>query len=168
MLIAETSESQAAIPRDVAAMGGECYAEVDGPRCIALLPDTGHAPPSWKPTRARMLFAGGRYGGDAGDWLFRVGLWVPTSHRAELLAWYEQEHLPILLDYPSWEGCRFVEVRIATGLQFIALHQLAEREALNSPSRARSRDTPWFHRLKQHAWFDQAFTRVLYRRPTAP
>jgi hypothetical protein len=104
----------------------------------------------------------------AGEWLFRVGLWVPREHRDEFLSWYEQEHLPILLECAAWDGCRFVEVPNATGCQFFALHQLADRAALASAERARSRATRWFADLKQFAWFDEPFSRVLYRRVALP
>jgi hypothetical protein len=46
----------------------------------------------------------------------------------------------------------------------MALHQLADRAALSSPERSRSRATPWFLRLARHDWFDGPFTRTLYRR----
>ena len=115
-------------------------------------------------TAAKTLFSSGRFGRDGGDWLFHVGLWTPADFREEFLAWYSIEHLPILLECPTWDGCRFVEQQVADGCQFYAMHQLAERSALDSEQRKASRDTAWFKRLKAHDWFDEAFTRALYRR----
>lgn len=114
--------------------------------------------------QVELLFAGGTYGERGGEWLFCVALWTPRDFRAEFVAWYECEHMPILLESPIWGGCRFVEQQVADGCQFFALHQLASKSALDSQERKRSRSTPWFHRLAKNAWFDGAFSRVLYRR----
>jgi hypothetical protein len=112
--------------------------------------------------RVNPLFSGGKVGPNAGDYLFMVGIWLPTAGCAEFLDWYRNEHLPILLECPAWNGCRFVEPSVPDGHQFYALHQLKDRSALESEQRQRSRATPWFMRLKQHAWFDEKFTRQLY------
>jgi hypothetical protein len=114
--------------------------------------------------RMQLLFTDGRYGRAAGDWLFYVGLWTPQDFRNEFLAWYRLEHLPILLESSLWDGCRFVEQKIGEGCQFYAMHQLADKGALDSIERKRSRATPWFKRLSMHPWFDGAFTRTLCRR----
>lgn len=147
--------------------GCELFRKTEARGLLALLPEAGGEWAGWTLDPVEPLFGAGRHGEAGGEWLFRVGLWVPREHREEFLAWYEQEHLPILLECPSWDGCRFVEAEDATGCRFIALHQLADRAALSSPERARSRATPWFARLKQFAWFDEPFTRVLYRRVAA-
>jgi hypothetical protein len=112
--------------------------------------------------RINPLFSGGKVGANAGDYLFMVGIWVPQAAHAEFLDWYRNEHLPILLECPTWNGCRFVERPVSDGHQFYALHQLEDRSALQSDQRRRSRATPWFMRLKQHPWFDEKFTRQLY------
>ena len=117
--------------------------------------------------RVELRFTGGRYGADAGSWLFYVGLWAPDDYRDEFLAWYKLEHLPILLESPLWDGCRFVEEKVERGAQFYALHQLADRRALDSAERKHSRATPWFKRLATQAWFDGAFKRTLCRRMPA-
>lgn len=114
--------------------------------------------------RVDVLFTGGRYGKKGGEWLFWVGLWTPREYRSEFVAWYECEHMPILLECSLWDGCRFVEQQVAEGCQFYALHQLSAKAALDSEERKRSRSTPWFERLTKNAWFDGAFSRVLCRR----
>ncbi len=110
------------------------------------------------------LFTGGMYGPPAGPFLFHVALWTPEDFRNEFLAWYECEHLPMLLEADGWDGCRFVEERVDDGCLFHALHQLRERSALDSDARKRSRATPWFARLAKNSWFDSGFKRTLYRR----
>lgn len=111
-----------------------------------------------------LLFAGGTSGARGGRYLFRVGLWTPSTERDEFLSWYEKEHLPMLLECAAWGGCRFVEAPSPEGCQFYALHQLVEKSALESNERRASRATPWFYKLKRHDWFDAGFTRQLYVR----
>jgi hypothetical protein len=112
----------------------------------------------------KKLFDGGRFGKSGGDWLFCVALWTPDDYRNEFLAWYQTEHLPIMLECPAWDGCRFLEGKVSSGCQFYALHQLSDKKALDSQERKRSRSTPWFKRLAKNGWFDGAFQRTLYRR----
>ncbi len=144
--------------------GSEVYRRDDASGLI-VLSSGGVAPPGAAAVRElQLLFAGGRYGKDAGDWLFAVGLWTPGEWRDEFLAWYRVEHLPMLLECPIWDGCRFVEQRVTDGCQFFALHQFADRAALDSDHRMRSRATHWFARLARNDWFDRGFTRTLCRR----
>jgi hypothetical protein len=91
-------------------------------------------------------------------------LWTPQDFRKEFLAWYKVEHLPMLLECPIWDGCRFVEQDVERGCQFYALHQLSDKAALDSDARKRSRSTPWFNRLAKNGWFDAGFRRTLCRR----
>jgi len=142
----------------------ELFVEAQGHGYLALLSDARSDEAAWTFTPVELLFAHGHHGPNAGEWLFCVGLWVPTDKRREFLRWYEYDHLPILLQCPTWDGCRFVEAPASQGCQFYALHQLSERSALESPERARSRAGPTFDRLKRFSWFDGPFTRTLYRR----
>ena len=139
----------------------ETFASVDDDKGLIILhSDREIDHPSIVPIN--LLFSGGKVGSNAGDYLFMVGLGVPAAACAEFLDWYRNEHLPILLECPTWNGCRFVERPVSEDHQFYALHQLEDRTALQSEQRQRSRTTPWFIRLKQHPWFDEQFTRQLY------
>lgn len=166
MLIAQSAAGENAARAFARAHPAACelFAEVDAERYLAIVPGPLRDEPNWTFTIVTPLFDGGTQGPTAGEWLFHVGFHVPTQDRDDFLAWYRGEHLPILLECAAWGGCRFVEARAATGCQFFALHQLRDRDALASPERARSRATPWFERLKRNAWFDEPFTRTLYRR----
>jgi len=142
----------------------EAFAQIEGLGALLLYSCAAPARSAGITIHTEMLFARGRYGRRAGSHLFRVGLRVPWDFRDEFLAWYEIEHLPILLQCAQWDGCRFVEAASSESCQFYALHQLKSPDALDSPQRKASRSTPWFRRLAQHVWFDAPFTRVLYRR----
>lgn len=147
------------------AAGAELFLRDDGQGSMIVCgSDDAKASGAIAEKRMQVLFTGGKYGRDGGDWLFYVGLWTPADFRDEFLAWYEREHLPILLECPLWDGCRFVEQPIDRGYQFYAMHQLSDKAALDSAERKRSRSTPWFRRLSVHSWFDGAFTRTLCRR----
>ena len=143
----------------------EHYVEQRGNRSLFIVDREAPRTPDEQPVR--LLFSSGRVGRAAGPWLFHVALWTPADFRDEFLAWYSVEHLPILLECRLWDGCRFVETSVVDGCQFYALHQLADVAALESRQRKVSRSTPWFVRLKEHDWFDEAFVRTLYRRASA-
>jgi hypothetical protein len=156
--------------------GAEYFTRVDGDGAVELIDGDGAvelidgdaAPSVPGEMQATTLFTGGDFGARGGSWLFMVGLWTPADFRDEFVAWYRVEHMPILLECPLWDGCRFVETPAGGdtgGCQFYSLHQLNDRAALDSEQRQRARSTPWFHRLSKNDWFDGAFTRTLYRRP---
>ena len=171
MLIRESSITDPATVCEFGAggaAGAECFVRHDGAGSVVLSSTADVGPRADVVDRlVQVLFSGGRHGPDGGPWLFYVGLWTPDDDRAEFLAWYRWEHLPILLENPLWDGCRFVEEKTTRGAQFHALHQLADKAALDSAERRHSRSTPWFSRLSQRAWFDGAFTRSLCRRLNA-
>ena len=166
MLLFETFSDDPSAERAAAvacAGDAETFAREEKRGYLVLCPraETGALPGA---RRINLLIAAGLCGPRAGPYLFKVGLWVPTEYRTEFLAWYEVDHLPILLECPTWDGCRLVEEEAEAGCQFHALHQLAEPSALNSREREHSRTTPWFMRLKRNEWFDEPFDRKLYRR----
>jgi hypothetical protein len=169
MLFSEYKTADAAeLRRNVAGCGqAEIYVRDgdDGAVVISEAKEAGKLPAAKKFVSR---FSGGRFGDAGGPWLFHVGLWTPSDYRDEFLAWYEVEHLPMLLECPVWDGCRFVEEAAQDGCQFHALHQFSDAKALDSEERRRSRSTPWFNRLSKNDWFDGAFKRTLYRRVSHP
>lgn len=129
-----------------------------------ILCQGGEAPDGVLERRLTPLSSGGRFGPDAGSWVFRVGIWTPEDWRTEFCAWYQIDHAPILLECPVWDGYQLFETAAAQGCQFYVLHHLSDRAALDSEERRRSRATPWFKRLARNEWFDGPFERVLSRR----
>jgi hypothetical protein len=166
MLIVEF-EKATAPPRVEAKNGSiEWYSREDGDGLLAVTNERTIDAPSGKTHAVTPLFTLGEYGAAAGPHLFYLALRVPEDYRNEFLAWYESEHLPMLLEAKGWDGCRFVEEPVNDGLLFHALHQLRDLSALESAERKRSRATPWFGRLAKNAWFDSGFVRSIYRRIT--
>jgi len=87
---------------------------------------------------------------------------VPLDYLYEFDAWFQYEHMPMLLEEPTWYGCEFFRALGASCYSFAALHYV-EPQALKSDARNRSVDTPWWHRLKKHDWFDKQFIRTLMK-----
>ena len=87
---------------------------------------------------------------------------VPLDYLYEFDAWFQYEHMPMLLEEPTWYGCEFFRALGASCYSFVALHYV-EPQALKSDARNRSVDTPWWHRLKKNEWFDKQFVRTLMK-----
>lgn len=143
----------------------ECLRRDDAKGSVVLC-EQGRAPKDVDERRATRLFVAGRYGPDAGPWVFMVGIRTPDDWREELCGWYQYEHGPMLLECPEWQGFQFLEASVESGCQFYVLHRLASRKALESEHRKQSRATPWFRRLARNSWFDGPFERVLVHRMT--
>lgn len=137
----------------------------DGARSVATgmaRPDTasggaGHVSTTW--TGVRTSVFGSRQKGPV---VFMLKYPVPLDYLYEFEAWFQFEHMPMLLEEPTWYGCEFYRALGASCYAFAALHYL-EPQALQSDARNRSVDTPWWHRLKQHEWFDKQFIRTLMK-----
>ncbi len=91
-----------------------------------------------------------------GSFLSVVAFSVPENDVAEFDAWYENEHVPMLLEAPDWLRVRRYRVLDGTGGPWthIAVHELASKEAMESPERARARSGPLRDRLVGRDWFD--------------
>lgn len=166
MLIWETSAVEhkrlEAVARHTSG-AAECLRRDDGKGSLILC-DQGNAPRGVQEKRVSRLFSAGRVGPEAGPWIFMVGIWTPEEWREEFCGWYQYEHGPMLLECPVWQGFHFLEASVESGCQFYVLHRLADKAALDSDERRRSRATPWFKRLSRNKWFDGAFERVLTQR----
>jgi hypothetical protein len=70
--------------------------------------------------------------------------WEPRpGAEADLDAWYAEEHIPRLLAVPGWLRITRYERAGGTGPRFLALHDLADVKAMNSPGHRAATDTPW-------------------------
>lgn len=98
------------------------------------------------------------------DILYPVFFRVPAHRQTEFNAWYEQEHMDMLLSCEYWRMCRRYRIRGANdgGFTHLALHYLTDLRALESPERDRARSTPWRDRLAAEPWFKGEY-RVYYQ-----
>ncbi len=96
--------------------------------------------------------------------LYPVLFSIPQEGEQDFNAWYDEEHLGILLKSPHWPMCRRFKVHSpqAGGWTHLALHYLRDLRALESKERDEARATPWRDRLAKNAWFKGDY-RVLYK-----
>jgi hypothetical protein len=87
--------------------------------------------------------------------LYVVWFAVPPTRMADFDAWYEQDHIPLLMDCPEWLMARRFAIPEGAPGAFtrIALHYLADRSAPDSPARYKARGTAWRAKLAAEPWF---------------
>ena len=146
---------------------GEWYASDGRPGGIRIdRGDAALAPARSDAGRLLTIWAGVRvYRGGSerrGAIVYMLKYPVPLDYLYEFDAWFQYEHMPMLLEEPSWYGCEFFRALGASSYTFAAL-QYVEPHALKSDARNRSVDTPWWHRLCCHEWFDKQFIRTIMK-----
>jgi hypothetical protein len=104
-----------------------------------------------------------------GNALSVVAFAVPPEEAAEFDAWYEQEHVPLLLAAPDWLRVRRYRVLDGEGGPWthIAVHELNGLAVLDSPERARARVGPRRDALAARPWF-AASGRWIYQQLPVP
>lgn len=87
--------------------------------------------------------------------LYPVWFKVPAERLADFDAWYEQDHVPLLLECPEWRCVRRFNVTdgVPGDYNRLALHYLDDESALASPARDKARNTPWRARISAEPWF---------------
>jgi hypothetical protein len=87
--------------------------------------------------------------------LYPVFFTVPEPRLEEFDAWYDQDHVPTLLECPDWLGCRRFDIVSGAPQSFnrLALHYLSDIRALDSDARAKARASEWRARLAEESWF---------------
>jgi hypothetical protein len=87
--------------------------------------------------------------------LYAVLFDVPSPRLQAFDSWYEDEHVPMLLEDPRWLGVRRFDIFDGAPASFnrLALHYLSTRDVLHSDTRKRARETPRRARLAEEAWF---------------
>ena len=105
--------------------------------------------------RAAHADASGASAAIDGACLYPVFFQVPEERVQAFDDWYEQDHVPLLLDCPDWLSCRRFRIRDGDPGRWthLALHYLRDPRALDSPERERARATPWRARLAAEPWF---------------
>jgi hypothetical protein len=77
---------------------------------------------------------------------------VPSQTVDDMTAWYEQEHIPMLLEVPGWRRIRRYRLTgpaplSGPGLGFLSLHELAGPAVLEEPAYRAAVSTPWRDRM---------------------
>jgi hypothetical protein len=92
--------------------------------------------------------------------LYAVSFNIPVEAQPDFNAWYETEHIPLLMECPDWLMVRRMQVSdgIPETYTHMALHYLASAKALQSPERERARKTAWRDRLAKNPWFKASYT----------
>lgn len=87
--------------------------------------------------------------------LLLVGIDPDPAIEADFNAWYDEEHVPLLLKVPGFRQARRFRV-VDGGPKYLAVYDLAGREALHpSPELQAARSTPWYQKRVPHldnAW----------------
>jgi len=86
---------------------------------------------------------------------------VPPETEDDMAAWYEQEHIPMLLEVPGWRRIRRYRLTGCSGRgstggsggpgwsapDWLSLHELAGPEVLEEPAYRAAVSTPWRDRI---------------------
>ena len=75
---------------------------------------------------------------------------VPPEMEDDMTAWYEQEHIPLLLEVPGWRRVRrwrLIGGSEPQGPDFLSLHELAGPSVLEEPGYRAAISTPWRDRI---------------------
>lgn len=108
--------------------------------------------------------------GDVGDdaldapYLYAVFFSVPDARVEEFNRWYNEEHVPMLLECPDWLAIRRFEIFDGEPQPWthMALHYLADLSARESAEREAARNTEWYRKLSEEPWFRSSY--VIFER----
>jgi hypothetical protein len=76
-----------------------------------------------------------------------VSMSVPPAVEADLEAYYEQEHYPLLLAVPGWRRARRFVLTAGTGPKYLSLHEVDSEAAFSEPGYQEAISTPWRNRI---------------------
>lgn len=90
------------------------------------------------------------------DYLYTVFFNVPAERYQDFNEWYEQDHVPLLLECKDWLMCRRFLIKDGAPKTWshLALHYIKDPRALDSPERQRARQSPWRAKLAGEPWFN--------------
>ncbi len=94
--------------------------------------------------------AGGSSWGPAGV-LMAVSMSVPDAAVDDMTAWYDEEHIPLLLAVPGWRRSRRFVLAEGAGPRYLSLHEIESRAAFDEPAYKAAVSTPWRDRVVSSA-----------------
>jgi hypothetical protein len=77
-----------------------------------------------------------------------VGMTPSASSEDDYVAWYRDEHIPMLLAVPGWRRVRLFRQVEGSGPAFMAVHELESPEVFQQPEYAAASGTPWRKRIR--------------------
>jgi hypothetical protein len=72
----------------------------------------------------------------------------PDGGEDDFVAWYCEEHIPMLLAVPGWRRVRLFRQLEGNGPAFMAVHELESPEVFQRPEYQASIGTPWRQRIR--------------------
>lgn len=92
------------------------------------------------------------------SYLYALGFPVPDDRVAAYDEWYDEEHVPLLMEVPGWQRIRrfIVEDGVGGPWTHMTLHYLESPAVLDSPGRARARNAPLRNALVGESWFGRS------------
>jgi hypothetical protein len=83
--------------------------------------------------------------------LMAVSMSVPAAAEDDMTAWYDEEHIPMLLAVPGWRRCRRFTLRSGDAPRFLSLHEIESQAAFDEPAYKAAVTTPWRNRVVESA-----------------
>jgi hypothetical protein len=72
----------------------------------------------------------------------------PSGGEDDFVAWYRDEHIPMLLAVPGWQRSRLLRQVDGHGPTFMALHEIESPAVFESPEYPPAISTPWRQRIR--------------------
>lgn len=90
-----------------------------------------------------------------GPVLYAVFFAAPPDRIADFDYWYDEDHVPILMECPEWRGVRRFVITDGhpEAWTHLAIHSIDSLAALDSDARKRARATPVRAKLAAEPWF---------------
>lgn len=80
-----------------------------------------------------------------------VSMSVPAGSEDDVTAWYEREHIPMLLAVPGWRRIRRYRLTAGTGPEYLSLHELDGQHVFEEDAYKAAISTPWRNRIVESA-----------------
>lgn len=72
----------------------------------------------------------------------------PAGAEDDFVAWYREEHIPMLLEVPGWRRVRLCRQVEGNGPAFMAIHELESPAVFDTPPYVAAVSTPWRKRIR--------------------
>jgi hypothetical protein len=73
----------------------------------------------------------------------------PAGGEDDFVAWYREEHIPMLLAVPGWRRARVFRQVEGNGPAFMAVHELESPAVFEQPEHTAAISTPWRRRIRE-------------------